>query len=62
MAIGNSSGSFRDCRSIFSREVQIKEKTETTMKAEVSVHWFNERPRSVSLVADVTNWKSLYEK
>ena len=60
--IGNSSGSFRDCRSIFSREVQIKEKTETTMKAEVSVHWFNERPRSVSLVADVTNWKSLYEK
>lgn len=50
-----------NCRSMFAREIQIREKTESGMIVEARVYWRNTAERKVSLTAEITNWKSHYD-
>jgi len=51
-----------DCRSMFAREIVISDVTGTGFTATATVHWYNTSQKKVSLQAEITNWKSLYDK
>ena len=47
---------------MFAREIVISDVTGTGFTATATVHWYNTSQKKVSLQAEITNWKSLYDK